>query len=188
MFTSRTCPPSAIPFYSKDDCTVALVCTCVHLLPPTPVLNRVKFFLKCSQDVRQKTPVFWDLSVQLLPIHTRNHLQHLFIFQIIIVMYKTTSLKQSFPQFLTDLGEYYTIFKISSVKSSLTNKIWGSGITLLQCLSPQAKDSTLQAIARAQITHESQVTQFAAIVIMAAEGRARMPVNTLASSRQLLYI
>ena len=56
-------------------------------------------------------------------------------------------------------------------------------IALSHYLSLQAKDSTLQAIAGAPITLESQVTQFTAIVIMATEGRARMPVDTLASSR-----
>ena len=69
------------------------------------------------------------------------------------------------------------------LKSSLSNKIRGTALTLLLRVFPQAKDATVQAMAEAQITHESQVTQFTAIVIMATEGRATMPLNTLASIR-----
>jgi len=73
--------------------------------------------------------------------------------------------------------------KVSIQDQSVLVKSSQSSIALLHCLSLQAKDSTLQAIAGAQITDESQVTQFTAIVIMATEGRARMPVDSLASSK-----
>ncbi|XP_078351488.1 polycystin-1-like protein 2 [Oculina patagonica] len=50
----------------------------------------------------------------------------------------------------------------------------------------KAKDSTLKAIAGAQISHVSQVTQLAAIVIMATEGRDRIPIDSLEDATTLL--